>query len=89
MKAECRQGLYAHDGNGTVTVRSRGLAADNLTSVTIEVALGSTPAVPGTPGVAPGLPPVLCVSGKNACDDTLELKTPPTHRHQRSFYNRT
>ena len=67
--AECRAGLYTHDGNGTVTVRSRGVAADHLTSVVIEVALGATPPVPGTPGVAPGLPPVLCVSGKDACDD--------------------
>ena len=67
--AECRLGQYTHDGNGTVVIRSRGVAADNLTSVVLEVALGATPAVPGTPGVAAGIPPVLCVSGKNACDD--------------------
>lgn len=67
--AECRAGQYTHDGNGTVLVRSRGVAADNLTTVVLEVALGSTPPVPGAPGVAAGLPPVLCVSGKNACDD--------------------
>ena len=67
--AECRAGQFTHDGNGTVVVRSRGVAADNLTTVILEVALGATPAVPGTPGVAAGLPPVLCVSGKNACDD--------------------
>ena len=67
--AECREGQFAHDGNGTVLVRARGVAADNLTSVVVEVALGSTPAVPGAPGVAAGIPPVLCVSGKNACDD--------------------
>ena len=29
----------------------------------------ATPVIPGTPGVSAGLPPVLCVSGKNACDD--------------------
>jgi hypothetical protein len=66
---ECRQGQYTHDANGTVLVRSRGVAPDNRTAVVLEVALGATPPVPGTPGVAPGLPPVLCVSGKNACDD--------------------
>jgi hypothetical protein len=67
--AECRQGKYTIDGNGTVLVRARGVAADNLTSVVLEVALGATPAVPGAPGVTAGMPPVLCVSGKNACDD--------------------
>ncbi|MBC8131488.1 MAG: hypothetical protein H7X95_00795 [Deltaproteobacteria bacterium] len=67
--AECRAGQFTHDINGTVLVRSRGVAADNLTTVVLEVALGATPAIPGTPGVAAGLPPVLCVSGKNACDD--------------------
>lgn len=67
--AECRLGQYTHDSNGTVLVRSRGVAADNLTAVVLEVALGATPAVPGTPGVSAGLPPVLCVSGKNGCDD--------------------
>jgi hypothetical protein len=67
--AECRQGQFTHDANGTVLVRSRGVAADNLTAVVVEVGRGATPAVPGTPGVAPGVPPLLCVSGKNACDD--------------------
>jgi hypothetical protein len=67
--AECRAGRYTSDGNGTVLIRSRGVAADNLTTVVLEVALGATPAIPGTPGVAAGQPPVLCVSGKNACDD--------------------
>jgi hypothetical protein len=67
--AECRQGRYTSDTNGTVLVRSRGVAADNLTAVVLEVALGATPAIPGAPGTAAGLPPVLCVSGKNACDD--------------------
>jgi hypothetical protein len=67
--AECRRSQFTHDANGTVLVRARGVAADNLTSVVLEVALGATPAIPGTPGVSAGLPPVLCVSGKNACDD--------------------
>jgi hypothetical protein len=67
--AECRQGRYTDDTNGTVLVRSRGVAPDNLTAVVLEVAMGATPAVPGAPGIAGGIPPVLCVSGKNACDD--------------------
>ncbi|HEX2659846.1 MAG TPA: hypothetical protein VHU40_16295 [Polyangia bacterium] len=67
--AECRAGNYTTDGNGTVLVRSRGVAADNLTTVVVEVALGATPAVPGAPGTAPGIPPVLCAAGKNGCDD--------------------
>jgi hypothetical protein len=67
--AECRQGLYTDDRNATVLVRSRGVAADNRTAVVLEVVLGATPAVPGTPGLAGPDPPVLCVSGKNACDD--------------------
>lgn len=67
--AECREGQFTHDGNGTVLVRARGVAADNRTAVVVEVALGATPAVPGAPGVSPGIPPVLCVSGKDACDD--------------------
>lgn len=67
--AECRAGQFTTDGNGTVLVRARGVANDNLTSVVIEVALGATPAIPGTPGVSAGTAPVLCVSGKNACDD--------------------
>lgn len=67
--AECREGQFTHDGNGTVLVRARGVAADNRTAVVVEVALGATPAVPGMPGASPGIPPVLCVSGKDACDD--------------------
>jgi hypothetical protein len=67
--AEIRQGKLTQDSNGTVVIRSRGVAPDNRTAVVVEVALGATPAIPGTPGVSPGLPTVLCVSGKNACDD--------------------
>ena len=67
--AECRQGQYTHDANGTVVVRARGVANDNLTEVVLEVVMGGTPLVPGSPGTVAGEPPVLCVSGKNACDD--------------------
>jgi len=67
--AECREGLFLTDKNGTVLVRSRGVAADKLTTVVLEVALGATPATPGADGGVPGVAPVLCVSGKNACDD--------------------
>jgi hypothetical protein len=66
--AECRQGKYLTDGNGSVVIRSRGLAPDNLTSVVIEVSMGGTPATPGTT-TATSSAPVLCNSGKNACDD--------------------
>lgn len=66
---ECRVGQLTRDGNGTVVVRSRGVAADGLTTVVLEVALGATPATPGAAGLPSAQPPVLCVSGKNACDD--------------------
>jgi hypothetical protein len=66
--AECRQGKYLVDGNGSVLIRSRGLAPDNLTTVVLEVAMGSTPGGPATPAGAT-FAPVLCNSGKNGCDD--------------------
>jgi hypothetical protein len=67
--AEIRQGKLTQDSNGTVMIRSRGVAPDKRTAAVVEVALGATPAVPGTAGVSSGTPTVLCVSGKNACDD--------------------
>ena len=66
--AECRQGKYLADGNGSVVIRSRGLAPDNLTTVVLEVAMGSTPSSTGTSTTTVGAP-VLCNSGKNSCDD--------------------
>ena len=41
--AECRQGNYLNDANGSVRIRSRGLAPDNLTTVVLEVAMGGAP----------------------------------------------
>jgi hypothetical protein len=66
--AECRQGKYLTDGNGSVMIRARGLAPDNLTAVVIEVAMGGTPTSPPAAAGAAYVP-VLCNSGKNACDD--------------------
>ena len=66
--AECRQGNYLVDGNGSVMVRSRGLAPDNLTTVVIEVAMGGAPGGPPTTTTT-SFVPVLCNSGKNSCDD--------------------
>ena len=66
--AECRRGKYTVDSNGSVMVRSRGLAPDNLTTVVLEVAMGGVPGSPGAGGGATTVP-VLCNSGKNACDE--------------------
>jgi len=41
--ADCRNGLYTADSNGTVLVRAQGLAPDGLTQVVLEVALGALP----------------------------------------------
>lgn len=67
--SELRQGLYTSDTNLAVVVRSRGLAPDGRTNVTLEVTLGPSPSNPGAPGNPALTPPVLCNSGKNACDD--------------------
>jgi len=47
--ADCRNGLYTVDSNGTVLVRSQGLAPDGLTQVVLEVALGAYPSSKVTP----------------------------------------
>jgi hypothetical protein len=65
---ECRQNLFTRDANGAVVVRSRGMASDGRTNVVLEVSLGPS-GRPGEPGRAGPAPPVLCNSGKNACDD--------------------
>jgi hypothetical protein len=66
--AECRQGNYLNDANGSVRIRSRGLAPDNLTTVVLEVAMGGAPGGGGT-STTTSFVPVLCNSGKNSCDD--------------------
>jgi hypothetical protein len=47
--ADCRNGLYTVDSNGTVVVRSLGLAPDGLTQVVLEVALGAFPSSKASP----------------------------------------
>lgn len=63
--AECRLGRCTADGNGMVVVRSQGVANDGRTTVVIEGVF--TPLTVTPP--ENGNPPVLCHSGKNACDD--------------------
>lgn len=58
---ECRQGLFTNDTNGSVVVRSRGLATDNRTTVVLEVTMGPNPAAGGG---GPPAPPVI-----QDCDD--------------------
>jgi Tfp pilus assembly protein PilX len=67
---ELRQGKITQDDNGTVVVRSRGIAPDGRTQVVLEVTMGAG-ATPGCKSCPPGSanPPVLCNSGKNACDE--------------------
>lgn len=67
--AELRQGQFTIDGNTSVVVRARGVAADQRTSVVLEVTLGRSPAAANSPGAGGPPPPVLCNAGKNACDD--------------------
>jgi hypothetical protein len=58
---ELRQGKITTDSNGSVVVRSRGVAVDGRTEVVLEVTLGgSSSAIPAPP---------TCNSGKNACDE--------------------
>lgn len=68
--AELRMGKLTQDDNNTVVVRSRGVAPDGRTQVVVEVTMGpgSTPACATCPPVTGG-GPVLCNSGKNACDE--------------------
>jgi hypothetical protein len=61
------------DNNGTVVVRSVGVASDGRTQVVIEATMGpgATPATPNPP--VQGGNQVLCVTGKNACDDNSSM----------------
>jgi hypothetical protein len=63
------------DKNGTVVVRSRGIAPDGRTQVVLEVTMGAG-STPGCKGCPPGSanPPVLCNSGKNACDENSSVQ---------------
>jgi hypothetical protein len=72
---ELRQGKITVDDNSTVVVRSRGVAPDGRTQVVLEVTMGAG-ATPGCKSCPPGSanPPVLCNSGKNACDENSSVQ---------------
>jgi Tfp pilus assembly protein PilX len=72
---EIRQGQPLADSNSTVVVRSRGIAPDGRTQVVLEVTMGAG-ATPGCRGCPPpsSNPPVLCNSGKNACDENSSVQ---------------
>jgi Tfp pilus assembly protein PilX len=72
---ELRQGKITQDDNNTVVVRSRGIAPDGRTQVVLEVTMGAG-ATPGCKGCPPGTAaaPVLCNSGKNACDENSSVQ---------------
>ncbi len=67
--AECRQGRFLDDSNGAVIIRSQGVANDGRTNVVLEVTFSPVVLFSKTPPRLGRLPPVLCASGKNACDD--------------------
>ena len=72
---ELRQGKITQDDNSTVVVRSRGIAPDGRTQVVLEVTMGAG-ATPGCKSCPPGSAnaPVLCNSGKNACDENSSVQ---------------
>lgn len=67
--SDLRQGNFTLDTNNTVVVRSQGTAADGRTNVVVEVVLGPTPANAPSGAANNIVPPELCNSGKNACDE--------------------
>lgn len=71
--AECRMGQYTGDTNRAVVVRSEGTASDGRTTVVLEMTMGAGSGV-GTGSGAGGITPVLCNSGKNACDDNNSVQ---------------
>jgi hypothetical protein len=72
---EIRQGQPLNDINGYVVVRSRGIAPDGRTQVVLEVTMGAG-STPGCKSCPPGSAnaPVLCNSGKNACDENSSVQ---------------
>lgn len=58
-------------GNDTIVIRSVGVAADNRTTVVLEVTVGTGSGGSAGPGGGPGGGggPELCFAGKNTCDD--------------------
>lgn len=67
--SDLRRGFFDSDTNNTVLVRSQGTSADGRTNVVLEVVLGPTPDVLPTGTTNTTVPPELCNSGKNACDE--------------------
>lgn len=72
--AEARQGLFKIDSNLSVVVRSRGVAPDGRTVVSLEVTMGPATSIAGAPPGPLLPPPVLCNAGKNACDDNNSMQ---------------
>jgi Tfp pilus assembly protein PilX len=66
---EMRQGAYTDDSNGTVVIRSQGIATDGRTNVVLEVTMIPSALISGAPPAAAGANPGGCYAGKNACDD--------------------
>lgn len=74
--AELRRGHYNADGgNKTVVIRSLGVAPDGKTTVILEVTMGPGSTPGGTPTPPGGVAPVLCNSGKNACDENSSVQS--------------
>jgi len=71
--AECRMGQYTADTNQAVVVRSEGTAMDGRTTVVLEMTMGAGTGAGQGQG-AGGIAPVLCNSGKNACDDNNSVQ---------------
>jgi len=63
------------DDNNTMVVRSEGVAADGKTRVVLEVTMGPGSTPSNAAPVAPATPPVLCNSGKNACDENSSTQS--------------
>ncbi len=62
------------DSNNTLVLHAKGVAADGRTTVVLEATMGpgSTPTGPTPPGA--GNAPVLCNSGRNACDENSSVQ---------------
>jgi hypothetical protein len=67
--SDLRRGFFGSDTNNTVLVRSQGTSADGRTNVVLEVVMGPTPDIIPTGTTNTTVPPELCNSGKNACDE--------------------
>jgi len=74
MELKKKPPLITDDRNETLVVRSIGTAPDGRTTVVLEVTMGpgATPATP--PSSLRDGTPVLCNSGKNACDENSSVQ---------------